>query len=220
MTPDEVYQRVLIQLQANGTTDAIKTSKDRVAVTYNKVQNQLLELFIERKKDDDLRYIQEVSILGQKLKRDKSESNRDIFALPKDFFDFIDLEATASNESCSKQRIHLDEIKGQNKSSLLTDTFTKPSFKFRESLYQISQNSVHIYKEGFSIDTLELDYYKYPTQIELENPSNPESVFILKQLQFDDKLINKIITLTSSALMLNGDDPKYQALKQEIINKI
>ena len=54
----------------------------------------------------------------------------------------------------------------------------------------------------------------------LSSPDNPESTFTAGEMEFDDKLTNKIITLTSAALMLNGNDPKYQALKQEIFQKI
>lgn len=219
MTADQIEQSILIQLQANGTTDKIQTSKGRIAVTYNRVQNQIIEFLID-KSDDDNRYLQKVKELNKELVKEKLQSTLDIFSIPKDYFDFLNIEAFASQGNCSNQRLSLDEIKGGNINALLTDEFSKPSFKFRESFYIIAKDKVNIYKDNFTIDKAYMDYYRYPKQMTLQNPSNPESKFTEGELEFDDKLTNKIITLTSSALMLNGNDPKYQALKQEILQKI
>lgn len=219
MTAEQIEQSILIQLQANGTTDKIQTSRSRIAVTYNRVQNQIVEFLID-KSDDDNRYLQKIKVLNKKLTKDTTGDKLDSFNNPSDYFDFINIEAFASKDTCKNQRLNLDEIKGGNKNSLLTDEFSKPSFKFRESLYIIAEDKVNIYKEDFTIDKVYMDYYRYPKQMTLQNPSNPESSFTTGEMEFDDKLTNKIITLTSSALMLNGNDPKYQALKQEIFQKI
>lgn len=220
MTAEQIEQSILIQLQANGTTDKIQTNRGRIAVTYNRVQNQVIEYLID-KSDDDNRYLQKIKELNIKLNKVPTvKENLSKFELPKNYFDFINVEAFASKEDCKNQRLNLREIKGANKNTLLTDEFSKPSFKYRESLYLIAKDTINFYKEGFEIDNAYMDYYRYPTQMSLENPLNPESHFTKGQMEFDDKLTNKIITLTSSALMLNGNDPKYQALKQEVLQKI
>lgn len=220
MTAEQIEQSILIQLQANGTTDKIQTNRGRIAVTYNRVQNQVIEYLID-KSDDDNRYLQKIKELNIELdKVSTKEKNLDKFKIPTNYFDFINVEAFASKGECANQRLNLNEIKGGNKNALLTDEFSKPSFKFRESLYIIAKDTVNFYKEDFNIDKVYMDYYRYPIQISLENPSNPESRFTTGELEFDDKLTNRIITLTSAALMLNGNDPKYQALKQEVLQKI
>jgi len=220
MTAEQIEQSILVQLQSNGTTDKIQTNRGRIAVTYNRVQNQVVEFLID-KSDDDNRYLQKIKQLSVKLlKAKKTESNIDSFIIPSDYFDFINVEAFASKNECINQRLNLTEIKGGNKNNLLTDEFSKPSFKYRESLYLLAKDSINFYKEDFSIDEVYMDYYRYPKQILLENSLSPESRFVEGELEFDDKLTNRIITLTSAALMLNGNDPKYQALKQEVLQKI
>ena len=219
MTAEKIEQSILIQLQANGTTDKIQTNRGRIAVTYNRIQNQIIEFLID-KSDDDNRYLQKIKELNKELTKSSTGDKIDIFNNPEDYFDFINIEAFASKDKCTNQRLNLDEIKGGNKNSLLTDEFSKPSFKFRESLYILAKDKINFYKEDFTIDKAYMDYYRYPIQMTLSSPDNPESTFTAGEMEFDDKLTNKIITLTSAALMLNGNDPKYQALKQEIFQKI
>ena len=134
MTAEQIEQSILIQLQANGTTDKIQTNRGRIAVTYNRVQNQVIEYLID-KSDDDNRYLQKIKELNVELdKITTKEKNLDKFQIPKNYFDFINVEAFASKGECTNQRLNLDEIKGGNKNALLTDEFSKPPFKFKESL--------------------------------------------------------------------------------------
>ena len=66
MTAEKIEQSILIQLQANGTTDKIQTNRGRIAVTYNRIQNQIIEFLID-KSDDDNRYLQKIKELNKEL---------------------------------------------------------------------------------------------------------------------------------------------------------
>ena len=79
---------------------------------------------------------------------------------------------------------------------------------------------INLYKDDFEFSSGLLTYYRYPKQISLENPDFPDSSLNDEELEFDDKLTNRIITLAASGQSLNANDQKYQALKQEVLSKL
>lgn len=220
MTVNESYERYLLELQANGTTDKLQSSKGEYVVNYNKHINRLVEYYIERKQDDDNRYIQLLKIIDKEVNLNQRIGNKDIFELPENYFDFIDVNSYASNDNCSNQLFNLKEVKGENVNQYLTDEFSKPSFKFRESIYQINNNNITLYTDNFRFTKTFLSYYRKPQYIQLQDPDNPESQFVNEEIEFDDKFTNRVITLAASGHSLNIDDQKYQALVQGATSKI
>lgn len=219
MNFEESYQKFLILSESNGTTDKLSTNKGRFAVKYNIAQNKVIEWLIENNSTDENRYLQSIKIPYEKLVLSNTKEDYTSFSLPNNYFEFIDLKVKASNGSCKDQLFKSNEIKGENVNTYFIDSNLDPSFKYRETFYTISSDSVQVYKKNFSIENTEMSYYRYPTQIELLNPDNPESKFKESQLDFDDKLINRIIFMTASLHELSSDDSKYQAFKQETIQK-
>ncbi len=216
---EESYQKYLILAEANGTTDKLSTNKGRYAVKYNISQNKIIEWLIESNSTDENRYLQSIKIPYTKLVLSDTEEDNASFSLPKNYFDFIDLRVKGSKESCTNQLFKSREVKGENVNSYYIDSNLDPSFKYRETYYTIAEDSVQVYKKNFDVDSAEMSYYRYPKQVELKNPDNPESQFKDDTLDFDDKLINRIIFMTVSLHELSSDDPKYQAFKQETIQK-
>jgi len=219
MNFEESYQKYLILSESNGTTDKLSTNKGRYAVKYNIAQNKVIEWLIESNSTDENRYLQSIKIPYEKLALLETKDDYASFSLPKNYFDFIDLKVLGSKDNCKSQLFKSREIKGENVDAYFIDSNLDPSFKYRETFYTIAKDAVQIYKKDFVVDTSEMTYYRYPVQIELENPDNPESQFKDEQLDFDDKLVNRIILATVALHELSSDDPKYQAFKQETIQK-
>jgi hypothetical protein len=65
-----------------------------------------------------------------------------------------------------------------------------------------------------------MSYYRYPVQIGLKDPDNPESDFNSNNPEFDDKFVNRVIALCASAFYLNSDDQKFQIEKANAAQKI
>lgn len=219
MNFEESYEKYLVLAESNGTTDKLSTDRGRFALKYNIAQNKIIEWFIENNSTDENRYLQSIKEPNKDLSLLETEEDYSSFQIPKDYFDFIDLRVFASKDACSNQPFKVREVKGENVSNLLVDPFSDPSFKYRETFYTIAKEAVQVYKKDFAIDTVKMSYYRYPTQVELQNPENPESNFKQGELEFDDKLINRIIFMTVALHELSSDDPKYQAFKQETIQK-
>ena len=216
---EESYQVYLTLAEANGTTDKLSTDRGRFAIKYNITQNKAIEWLIESNASDENRYIQSIKIPFRELEKSSVNELYDNFSIPDNFFDFLDLQVLGSNGKCKNQKFRSREVKGSNVDNLLIDSDSDPSFKYRDTFYTISNNSVQVYKKDFDVDLVKMSYYRYPKQIELIDPNNPESQFKDEDLEFDDKLINRIIFLAVSLHELSADDPKYQAFKQETVQK-
>ena len=198
MNFEKSYQKYLILAESNGTTDKLSTNKGRYAVKYNIAQNKIMEWFIENNSTDENRYLQSIKVPYQSLGTLNTKTNYKSFSIPKNYFEFIDLKVYGKKDKCLDQLFRAKEVKGENVSNLFIDANSIPSFKYRDTFYTIAQNAVQIYKTDFD---------------------NPESQFKDEQLEFDDKLINRIILMTVALHSLSSDDPKYQAFKQETIQK-
>ena len=88
--------------------------------------------------------------------------------------------------------------------------FLKPSFDWREAPYTINSDKLSVYVDNFNLDSLLLNYYRYPNQIRLEDAEDPESDFAPIEIEWDDKSLDDIISIMVANLDMNENNPRYQ----------
>jgi len=221
MTTNQAYQNFIIKINENATTDNISCNKGRFVVLYNNVQNKIIESFLDRRFEDDIRYIQKILVDDKKLESSDIHLDHQDFKLPSDYFDFSNAYALGSKDKCFKKKIDLFEIKDENRNNILADEFSKPSFKYREAPINIASDKIKVYTlNDFKVDELILSYYRYPVQIGLLDEEDPEGDFNDSYPEFDDKLVNRIISLCASEFYLNSDDQKFQVEKLNAAQKL
>lgn len=218
MTTEKAYEQFIIKINKNAQTDAIHCDRGRFVVLFNEAQIKHLEYLLDRKNEDEIRYAESFVVpytpLTLEDKQDYTEGK-----LPEDYFDFIGLTARATTDYCSGAKITMYETKLENIDLILSDEFNKPSFDYREAPFKIANKNVIAYQDNFTYDNLSITYYKYPTEIGLEDPDDPESQFNSVNPEWDNKSTNRILDACSARFLLNNDDPKYQANKIESIQK-
>lgn len=215
----KVYEKLLLKLDATGSQN-IAVDKSRAVISLNEAQNRMVEFFLSTKQDDNLRYIQKL-LKSQEIERTSEEELTNNFSLPDDYFDFSSIVGYGSTEKCKGKKFHLYEIKNQNKDEILNDEFNKPSFLYRESPYYISEDSVKIFVDDFKMDKVLLDYYRYPVQLRLIDEDNPESDFDEGfQIEFDDKLIDRIVSEAVFLIQVNNKESEFQVNSQISKTKI
>lgn len=220
MTTQEAYNSTIIKLNENATTDKISLDKGRFCVLYNNVQNRLIEVFLERKFEDDIRYIQKILVKDLQISSSNTFNDFTEFLLPKNYFDFSNLSITATKGECKEKKIDCFETKSDDTNSILRDVYNNPSFKHRETPFNLASDKIIIYTaDDFTIDSAYFSYYRYPQQIGLVNPEDPESDFNKNNPEFDDKFVNRVINLCAGEFLENIDDPKFQIEKQNAITK-
>ena len=72
------------------------------------------------------------------------------------------------------------------------------------------EGKFEIYKDNFNIDSLLLNYYRYPNQIKLQDAENPESDFANIEIEWDDKSLDDIISIMVANLDINENNPRFQ----------
>lgn len=218
---ERAYEKFQIKINENFETSKIAVDRGRFVVIANEAQNKLIENIIDRKSNDEIRYIQKVLVKDLKIPKTTSNENADFFELPTNYFDFSSAYSKAHNGSCTDKKIFLYEIKDDNVSEILQDEFNKPSFLAREAPFDFSSDKLVAYKDNFTHDSLFLSYYRYPQQIRLIDENNPESNFDENYpFEFDDKFVDRVISMAVSEMKINNEDPTYQISKQQALNKL
>ena len=204
---------IKFQIKANETYESSKIGIDRgrFIMLFNESQNKMVEFILSKKGTDDYTYIQNILVPNKEIPRETSISNADVFLMPEDLLNFSSAYSTATKGNCNDVKITLFDIKDDNKTEILQDEFNKPSFIAREAPLSMANDRFFLYKEGFTHDKLFLSYYRYPLQIRLLDPDNPESPFDPAiNPEFDDLLLDRILSLASSEFEINTGDSKFQ----------
>jgi len=219
MTVEEAYVRYLSKVEKNSTNDNISTDKQRFVLLFNETQVKFLEALIDRRGDDDVRYIQKFLVPDVKIPYTSKLNNRYQFSLPKDYLDISDVYALATKNECKNKKINLFVILAENKTEVLKDAYNSPSFEWREAPYFINSDTIDVFTTDFVVNHAILSYYRYPKSIRQIN-NNPESNFDETQIiEWDEKSLNRIISACAGEFDINEADQRWQLQKQRAIQK-
>ena len=214
MTPNQVYEKYLTKVEKNSTNDNFSTDKGKFANLYNELSVRLIKFYLNNRNLDTLKDIQVLLINDQTLQLETDSDKYNLFQLPSDFLSWSYASAVADKDTCTNKDIYLYEIKDEDRADFLTNSFFKPSFKWRETAYNFSENFLKIYKEkGMDVHTAYLSYYRYPNKIELQNEDDPESDFVNTQLELPEHVIDRIISAAVGDFKISNSDPSFEAEK-------
>ena len=208
-TIEEVKERYRIKAEKNGTNDNITTDNYRFCLNFKESENKFITLALQNRGVDDIRYIQHLLVLDKKIKPEDTSKNKVNFPLPENYFDLSSARANAKSNNC-QDIIDLFEIQTENLNEVLFNEFLKPSFDWREAPYTINSDKLSVYVDNFNLDSLLLNYYRYPNQIRLEDAEDPESDFAPIEIEWDDKSLDDIISIMVANLDMNENNPRYQ----------
>lgn len=210
ITLDEAKERYQIKAEKNGTNDNLTTDNYRFCLNFNESQNKFLTLHLQNRGIDDVRYIQNFLVLDKKILPKNTSEKKVNFELPENYFDLSSARATAKKGNC-QDTLELIEVQTENINEILYNEYLKPSFAWREAPYTINSNNLSIYTDDFTVQNLLLNYYRYPNQIKLKNPEDPESGFDTTSIiEWDDKSLDDIISLMVFNFDINENNPRYQ----------
>lgn len=210
----DCYLRALQKAEENMTNGGIKLDKARFVQLFNDEQNRLVRYILDKKNEEDIRYIQKLVVYSKELskKSDKENPDSSLFSIPDDFFAFSNVSGVFSEGECTVTDFNMWEVKNENLHELLADEFNAPSFDFRETFYTIGEDFIRVYKKGFSVDSVFMTYYRYPKSVDIEGyikSDNTNSSNIDPEL--DDKLIGIILNMIEKQFALNESEyGRYQ----------
>lgn len=220
MTPNDLYESFIIKVNENAQTDNIAVDKGRFVKLFNEASNKYVEWVLEKKNEDDIRYLHPI-LKTEEITTNLKKSNYQLFKLPKDFFDLGSVLGKGSTECCKNVDFEIYEVKVDNQGEIVNDELNRPDGEYRIAPFYLQGGNVKILISDFEIDNIQVTYYKYPQHIKLINPEDPESNFENEdtQMEFDDKVLDRIISIATSDNNLNNGDPKFQADKVRVTTK-
>lgn len=196
MTATEVYLKLAQKANENLTNDNIAIDKPRAYLLVNEALNKFVEWNLEKRNDDSIRDIQQLLVDDKPLTLKNSHLQHSNYILPEDYFDFSNLTVLATKEECKNQRILPLEIKDENKHILEFDYNNKPSFEWRETFYNLSENNVKVYKSDFEISKVYLSYYRFPKKINFAGYIMADgSPSVNADPEFNDKIMDRVISI-------------------------
>lgn len=210
----DCYLRALQKAEENATNGGIKLDKARFVQLFNEEQNRLVLYLLDKRNEDDIRYLQKLVVYSKDISKNRSIDNQisDLFSLPSDYFDFINVSGVFSRGECSASDFNLWEAKNENVNELLADEFNKPSYDYRDAFYTIGEEGIRVYKGDFNVDKLFLSYYRYPNPVDISGyikSDNSSSTDIDPEL--DDKLVDIILNMVEKQFALNESEyNRYQ----------
>lgn len=218
---EKVYQKYLIKVEGNITNDNIATDRGKFVILYNEGQNKYTEWLLDKRGEDDIKYIQTLLVKDRKIVSDNFTENYFNFSLPKDYFDFVNVYANCSQGTCKNVKVDLFDLEGESENEIMQDEHNCPSFLWREAPFIISSDSIKVLYLDFSVEEIILTFYRYPKQIALLDPNDPESQFDNSiSLDFDNKVIDRIVSLIAGEFELNNENPFFQQQKQRVASKL
>lgn len=211
MTINQAYLEYKMKAEKNITNDGLSTDKGRFCMRFNNMQISYLRGLLQSKGEDDVRYAEKFLISGKPISYNSKTNEVYIFNLPYNFFDLGDIRGLATKDGCKNQELYLYEVNPENYTEYLRNENTKPSFKWRESIYSLSDNSVKVFYDDFEVNKILLSYYRYPQEIRLIDEGNPESNFNEDfPIEWDDKSIHRIIDLMVLDNDISSANPRVQ----------
>jgi len=216
----KLYYDFLLLAEKNATNNNLNTDVSRFVSLFNFTTTKYQSYLLDKRNEDAIRE------LSPFLKRETLELNTTLphynsYSLPKDYFNFSNLDVTATKGSCKNKKLLTWEVKSENKEELLGDPNNKPDFYARETFYHLSEKGVDIYKEDFELDKVSMLYYRKikPADIEgyIRVEDNEPSQNVDTELL--DESLPRVLTATVKLFMANqGDSNGYQIQNAQLFS--
>lgn len=210
----DCYLRALQKAEENATNGGIKLDEARFVQLFNDEQDRLVRHIIDKKNEDEIRYLQKLLVYHSPMTEIRSFDNpkSTLFRLPDDLFAFSNINGSFKQGECEVMDFTLWEAKNENVHELLADVFNKPDFDFRETFYTVGNDGVRIYLDDFECTVAYLTYYRYPKKVDIEGyikADGTNSTTIDPEL--DDKLVEQILNMVEKQFALNESEyTRYQ----------
>ncbi len=220
----EAYIKFLQKAEKNAVSQNIAWDEIRFVLLFNEAQNNYVRELLKQKNVSERHDLVKLLVYDKELKLKSNKEDGSLFALPSDFFTFVNIDVWCSSSTCTNIKMGtVWEIKEENASEILSDPFNEPSLSFRETCYSLLEDGVLIRTKNFVVDKVQLVYYRYPHKIDIEGYMNPITNLPSSNIdpEFDDKTVDLILTkcMVDSALY-EEDYNKFSAGNQKFINKL
>lgn len=161
MLVSETYKRLLLKINKNDTNSDIDISKGEFVLLYNEQKDRWAKEQINDKESSG--DIEDLSGIFEKHKElEKLDTKEDyvIFALPDNFFSYVSSYSICSKGACGDVVLYNYRYKPKNENMLLESTNMRPDFEIEETIVDLSNSKLFVYKKDFNVSKVRLNYYR------------------------------------------------------------
>lgn len=193
VSPELVYLKFLTKVNKGNTQGDVACDKDRFVLIFNEVKNRWVEKTLKVKDSILIDSLQEI-VKPHKLQDGIDAGEYEEFSLPPDFYEAILANVLAKRKKC-KRNLYLRQVKNQDKNVLRFNINYKPDFDFEWSFFSIQDNTIRVYKDGFSVENGVLEYYQVIPDLDVEgyihlNGEPSTNIAIPLSEQYVDQIVN------------------------------
>src|ERR1700749_1161206 len=147
MTSVEAFKRFQLKINKNDTNTDVDINRGEFVLLYNEQKDVWLREKVEAyQSSDDVQDLQEVQVKYKPLELSYNEKTYDVFKLPEDFFNYITSYSSCSDGTCSEVIVRHLPFKPKNENMLLESSNYEPSLEFEETIVDLSNNQLFVYK--------------------------------------------------------------------------
>lgn len=142
-------------------------------------------------------------------------------SLPENYIAFKRVSVEASSPCCAETKqmvVYLSEE--ANIDQVLRDEHKKPSFAWAETICTLINKKIRVYTGAdFSIQEVQLTYYRLPRQVKFAgqmDPASGQTLLVDSECEFNDEVTDILIDLTASTLA--GDIENFNQVSRLLQN--
>lgn len=211
MTIRDAYSIARQKCEVDDLNGGLALDKPRFVNLFNAQQLIYLSSLIRLKGNEEIRLAQKFVVPHRSLTKSKVTNRYYAFALPSDYFRFSDVIATFSDGQCLVSDFNMYEVKNEEVNVHFNDDSHKPSFDYRETFYAILNDSILVYVDDFSVDSIQMTYYRLPKVIDISGYVKNGSNTVDINPEFENDSMERILDMVAREFSLNIENlNKYQ----------
>lgn len=219
MQSAEAYKRFLLKINKNDTNTDIDISKGEFVLLYNEQKDVWLKKMIEAKETNFSAFdLERLQVKHKELSLATSTEMYSTFSLPDNFFDYISSYSRCSSSGCKDVVVAHYPFKPKNENMLLKDANNEPSLDYEETIVDLSDSKLFVYKKDFSVDSTYLNYYRKVGAIDIAgyrklDGTPSENI----DPDIDDIDVDEILNRCAKEVIRRYENPEGFQLAQERI---
>ena len=217
MSSEELYFNFHLILNKNASQRNTEIPRAYFVSLYNREALNWLQDYIEKNSSTQkIHNVQGLLTTNYKLNEVRKYEQYDVYSLPLRYFEFVGSRSLAKKGKC--QRWINNYLPSPKNINVQLDDET-PSFEYEESVCNITENKLVVYKDKYEINDTYLSYYMTPTKIDLSGYENLNTGENSKTVDsdLDERYQNEIIDRVVLEVMREFENPNGFKLSQERI---
>lgn len=222
MTSAESFKRLLLKVNKNDTNADIDISKGEFVALFNEQAKRWLKTKLNEKENViDVQDLAEIQVKFLSLQKLDENDEYAIFKLPENFFNYASSYSSCSSGTCKGIRVFNFPYKPLNENMLLEDRNSRPSLDYEETLVDLSEGKLFVFKDNFTVDACYLNYYRDVIDIDIEGYirlDGKPSTNVNPDVQ--DQYVDEIIDRCALEIIRRYENPDgFQYAKERIVTE-